>query len=128
MTDKKSKLPFPWSDAQIRRAIRRRALPIYTEEELKVLRDLAIVGAEHISGRRAGGQKPKDSSVRAAIRRILIEEGYSDLPSNLRKTPTGVETIGALRDILAEKYGFNYSEDTIVKDIKKIKPSVLRRR
>jgi hypothetical protein len=123
-----SRSKFPWSDEQIHKALKRRALPVYTAEEQKILWDLAIVGAEHIFARRAGGQKPKHSGGRAAIRRILIEEAYPELPCNLRKTPTGLETIGALRDILAEKYGFNYSVETIAKDIKKIGSSVLRRR
>jgi hypothetical protein len=124
MTARRSK--FPWSDAQIRRVFARRALPVYTAEELKILLDLAAVGADHILARRTGGRQPRDTVTRGEIRRHLIIESYPRLKAGLRKTPTGVRTIGKLRDILAEEYGFDVSEDTIRKDIMKIGTDSLR--
>src|SRR5262245_51326926 len=104
MTNSKPK--FPWSDDQIRKVFARRALPIYTAEEVKILLDLAAVGADHILARRGGGQKRKHTAVLAEIRRHVIVEAYAHLPAKLRETPTSVNTIGELRDLLAETYGF----------------------
>lgn len=119
---------FPWSDVQIQKALARRALPYYSDEELAILRDLAVVGAAHIRARRAGGQKPKSSAARGIIRRILIEAIYPGLSSRLRKTPTGAATIARICDLLSEKYGFAASEETVLKDVRKIGTRKLRRK
>jgi hypothetical protein len=125
MTD--SSPEFPWSDEEIRRAIVRRAIPNYTKEELKVLRDLAEVGATHILARRAGGQKRRTPAVLADIRRILVKLVYRDLAPGLQKTPTGARTIARIRDVLAEEHTIDVSEDTIRRDIREIGTSSLRK-
>jgi hypothetical protein len=125
-TMRDSRPKFPWSDDQIGKAFKRRALP--TVEQQKILWDLAILGAEHILAVRAGGKKRRNSVVRGAIRRHVIQALYSELDPELRKSPTGAETVGTIRDILAEKYNFNYSVETVSKDIKKIGTAALRRK
>jgi hypothetical protein len=119
---------FPWSDEEIRKAIARRALPIYTKKDLKVLSDLAEVGAIHILARRAGGQKRRTPAVLGDIRRILVKLVYRGLAPSLQKTPTGVRTRARIRDILAREHNIDASEDTILKDIQKIGSSSLRNR
>ncbi len=122
----KSRPGFPWSDQQIRKVLTR-ALPVYSDEEFKVLKDLAVVGANHILDRRKGGRHLRDSVVRGQIRRILVTEIYrKELTKDLQQTPTGAKTISRICDILAEKYNWNYDRETILKDVKKIGTRKLR--
>jgi hypothetical protein len=122
----KSRSNFPWSDDQIRKALAPRALPVFDDEDLQVRQALAEEGARHVLARRKGGRKPRDQQVRGEIRRILIMELYRSLKPSLRRRPMGTTTITRVRDLLAEKYGFNVSPDTILKDVKKIGSERLR--
>jgi hypothetical protein len=54
-------------------------------------------------------------------------EVYRSLQARLRRTPTGAITITRIGELLAEKYGFNVSPDTILKDVKKIGIKKLRK-
>jgi hypothetical protein len=116
---------FQWSDSQILKVINR-ALPVYTPQELRVLRDLAIQGAQHILARRAGGRKQNVTRARAGIRLILIAGIYESLPLRLRKFPFGETTLARVCDELAERYGFNIDIETLKKDVKKIGTRKLR--
>jgi len=122
----KHRARYRWSDAQIRNALAPRALPIYDDEEQKIRDDLITEGARHLLARRKGGRKPRDQQLRGEIRRILIMDVYRSLKPYLRRKPTGTATITRVRDLLAEKYGFSVSSDTIVKDVKKIGSEKLR--
>jgi hypothetical protein len=121
---------FRWSDDQILKVIRPRALRVYTDEEWEILTDLAVVGADHILARRAGGRTPRQPAARGEIRRILIRSifggSFRGLPPRLRKTPTAPRTLEKVRDILKQQYGFKVSEATVLKDVQKIGTRKLR--
>jgi hypothetical protein len=130
MTGSRSKLR--WSDDQIRKALARRALAVYTNEELEILRDLAVVGWNQISARRAGGRIKRQPAARAEIRRILVSAIFDGsfspgLPPRLRKTPTAPPTLKKVCQILRQ-CGFIVSEATVLKDVKKIGTRKLRGR
>ncbi len=121
----KRRAKYPWSDAQIRRAQAPRALPIYDDEEEKVRDDLLAEGARHLLARREGGRKPRPEQARREIRRLALEGVYAALPKLLREKPTGQTTIAKARDLLS-RCGFNVSEETVLKDVKKIGTAKLR--
>jgi hypothetical protein len=121
---------FPWSDQQIIHALGPQGIPDPDDE--RIVRDLAVFGAAQILARREGGRKPNIPSARGEIRRILVsaifegKDGYAGLlPPRLRKTPTAPSTVEKVRQILVQ-HGWNDSEATILKDIKKIGSSRLR--
>jgi hypothetical protein len=127
MTGRRPK--FRWSDQQIIEALNR-AIPYDGDEE--VIRDLADFGAMQILARREGGRKPRTTSGRAGIRRILISiifEGYGGfaglLPPRLRKTPTAPPTVRKVWEILGQ-CGWKVSEATVLNDIKEIGSRNLR--
>jgi hypothetical protein len=98
----------------------------------KIFRDLAEFGALQILARRKGGRKPNTLTARGEIRRILIssifegKNGFAGLvPPRLRKTPTAPSTVKKVHQILV-RCGWNDSETTVRKDIKKIGSRKLR--
>jgi hypothetical protein len=113
------------SDAQIRKAVAPRALPVYSQEELEIRDALTEEGARQLLSRRAGGRS-NSQGVRAGVRRQLITELYRDLSPCLKRTPTGARTITRITEILAVKYGWNVSSDTVLKDVKEIGTACLR--
>jgi hypothetical protein len=120
---------FHWSDEQVQGAITA-AIPEPHDEV--ILRDLAEFGAAQILARRQGGRKPRTTSGRAGLRRILIsiifesEDGFAGLlPPRLRKTPTAPPTVRKVREILRQ-CGWKVSEATVLNDIKKIGSRNLR--
>ncbi len=62
---------------------------------------------------------------RREIRRLALEGVYAALPKLLREKPTGQTTIAKARDLLS-RCGFNVSEETVLKDVKKIGTAKLR--
>jgi hypothetical protein len=123
----KKRAGFRWSDEQIKRATRPRAIDIYDEEEEQVRRDLITEGVRAVAARRRGGRTFKKQSSRAMIRRTIISEVYKDNPG-LRKTPTADQNLDKVRKILATRYNFNYSRETIRKDVLLIGAEQLRGR
>jgi hypothetical protein len=120
---------FRWSDEEIVRAIG----PAITDPDDEIIiRDLAEFGAQQILARREGGRKPRTTSGRAGLRRILISiifEGHGGwaglLPPRLRKTPTAPPTVRKIWEILGQ-CGWKVSEATVLNDIKKIGSRNLR--
>jgi hypothetical protein len=108
---------FPYSNDQIQKAIAPRALPIYTEEELKVREALISEGAQHVMARRKGGQTDRGPAKGAAARQAAIVEIYRDLPLPLRKQPWGNKTLAAVEDGLRCR-GHHASVETIRRDLK----------
>ena len=108
------------SDEQIIEATRPRALPIYTEEELKVREQLIELAARTLLSRRNGAQKPRDQTERVQRRRALIVGEYWHLPQNQRRPPSDPHMIENLREILRRQHNLNVSFSTIERDLRKI--------
>jgi hypothetical protein len=128
MTGFRSKLR--WSDDQIRKALAKRALPYYTNEELEILRDLADVAWNQILARRRGGRTKRQPAVRGEIRRIVVSAIFDgsftpSLPPRFRKTPTAPPTLRKVSEIL-KRCGLTASEATVLKDVRKIGTRKLR--
>jgi hypothetical protein len=131
---KARKAPFPYSEAEIKRALapwRPRAIPVYEQDELKVtdpnfevIIALAHEGAKHILGRRAGGSRARKSAGKVLLRLQTIVEAYRALPPRLQARPTGTATIERLRQGAIKKLGMNdddISEDTVRHDVRELR-------
>jgi hypothetical protein len=129
VTGRRSPSEFPWSDEQVRKAVEPRGAAIYDEEELRVLQDLAVIGAKHILARRKGGRQRRMSTARGEVRRMLVfwifDGSFPGLPPRLRKTPTSPPTVRKVHAIL-KQCGWTDSEETVLKDIKKLGSDNLR--
>jgi hypothetical protein len=117
---------FPWLVADCLLATAPRAIPSYSEKEGKIRNDLMMEGLRSVLQTSKGGQTTRKQTDQAKIRRILLEEAYRDLSKHLRKTPTGANTVRALRKILNEVYGFDVSITTCVRDVEMIGTRKLR--
>jgi hypothetical protein len=127
MTGRRPK--FHWSDKQIIEALSR-AVP-YDDDEI-IIRDLAEFGAQQILALREGGRKPRTTSGRAGLRRLLIsiifegDGGFAgSVPPRLRRTPTAPPTVRKVCEILRQ-CGFKISEATVLNDVKIIGSRNLR--
>ena len=119
---------FPWSDDQIARALKPRALPIYTDDEIRTREDLMIAGMHSVSARRRGGRTSRAPEARGYIRRIVIEgAAFPSLSKALQRTPNGANTLKRISEFLA-KCGFSVSQETIRRDLKLIGTHKLRLR
>ena len=124
MTRKRGR--FRWSDVQIVRATGRRALPIYTAEDVKVREDLMNEGMNSVNARRRGGRTRR--APMHIIRRILIEDAvYPKLEERLRKFPSGRNTVANIIKGLAA-LDVHAGEATIRSDLKIIGTKKLRSR
>jgi hypothetical protein len=122
MSKRASKL----SDAQIRKAIAPRALPVYSEEDLETRERLVEIGAQSKLACRKGGRSNRRSSDLRRKRLIMIPDVYRNLSPSLKKTPTGARTIAHITDRLA-KLGVQISTNTVRRDIVEIGTNNLRK-
>jgi hypothetical protein len=119
---------FPWSDEQIAKASKPRALPIYTDDEIRTREDLMIAGMHAVNAHRRGGRTRRIPEVRAEIRRMIIEDvAYPQLSKARQRTPNGENTLKCISEFLA-KCDFNVSHETIRRDLKLIGTQRLRPR
>jgi hypothetical protein len=131
---KARRAPFPYSEAEIKRALapwRPRALPIYEQDELKVtdpsfevIIALAHEGAKHIRDRRAGASRERKPARKVLLRQQAIVETYRGLPARLQARPSGTATIERLRQGAIKKLGLkddDISEDIVRHDVRELR-------
>jgi len=116
---------FDYSDAQIEKATRRKALPIYSEEELEVREALIYHGANLTMGLRMRNRKPRKSD-KVILRTQALFEICRGLPPTLQKHWTGKNTVAMIRERLIAKLKLADTDDTlpedvIISDLKKIR-------
>jgi hypothetical protein len=108
------------SEEEILRAIRPRALPIFSEDELKVLEELAQIGARTIFSRRGGAQKRRKQSEDVFKRQAILAAEYWHLPVTRRRPLSDPRMIEDLRDILRQTHNIHVSSATVERDVKAI--------
>lgn len=117
---------FDYSDTQIENAARRRALPIYTGEDLEVREALIYHGAYLTMGLRRRNRKPRKKSDKVILRTQALFEICRGLPPALQKYWTGKDTVAIIRERLIAKLKLADTddalpEDVIISDLKKIR-------
>lgn len=117
---------FDYSGTQIQKATRRRALPIYTEEDLEVREALIYHGANLTMGLRTRNRKPRKKSDKVILRTQALFEICRGLPPARQKHWTGKDTVQMIRERLIAKLKLADTDDTlpedvIISDLKKIR-------
>ena len=116
----KGKLPF--TDAAMNEALARAEADARTSDDALVLA-MAQEMRRVIKGRRRGAQKPRKPSDKVTQRIEATLRAFSKLSPKLQKRPLGSLTVERLlEDVKAE--GYRTDEDTLAKDIAKVRPLV----
>lgn len=98
-----------------------------TDPTFEIIIGLAQEGARQIKARRRGAQQPREKSDDVTRRQEALLESYREQSSKRQKTPTGENSVAALRQSVIQKLGLQddddvVSEDTIKKDIQQLRP------
>jgi hypothetical protein len=116
----KGKLPF--TDAAMNEALARAEADARTADDALVLA-MAQEMRRVIKGRRRGAQKPRKPSDKVTQRIAATLRAFSKLSPKLQKHPLGSLTVERLlEDVKAE--GYRTDEDTLAKDIAKVRPRI----